>query len=144
MRALALALCLVALSACGGSGSGYSNQPAPPPSSTPPTWAQVKTVLDADCETCHNGSSHPALEPQTAFCSSPVTAQLDAGTMPPPPATISDSDKATLLDFQCTAAAPAPAPSPYNLQLSTSVDPAPSYMHYWLSCAEAPGNVACQ
>jgi hypothetical protein len=59
----------------------------------------VAAIIQTDCAGCHDGSKEPLLTPKATFLVSPAKAKLQAGQMPPPPKTISDSDKATLLAY---------------------------------------------
>lgn len=86
--------------ACGASDGTGTNPPAPPapPSGPAPTFAAVAPIIQANCAKCHNGVKVFAFTEAT-FKQTKAKDELTSGDMPPPPATISASDKAALLAY---------------------------------------------
>lgn len=108
----ALTACLLSFAwlftGCGGGSKdpdvSVEPAPAPPPASAPQPppdakWDAVKALITANCDKCHTGAGLPAFDSAAAFKTSAAKARLTAGTMPPPPATISAADKAELLAY---------------------------------------------
>lgn len=101
MRSLWLIVLGLALSACGSSDGGYGGDNAPPPPpAADPEFAAVQPVIEKACGKCHNGTVHPLrFDTAAKFKAGKAKARLAAGTMPPPPATISAEDKQVLLAY---------------------------------------------
>jgi hypothetical protein len=103
MRSLWLIALGFTLTACGSSGDGGygggDNKPAPPPADDP-EFAKVQPLIEKNCGKCHNGTTHPVkFDTAAKFNAGKAKARLTAGTMPPPPATISADDKQALLAY---------------------------------------------
>lgn len=64
-----------------------------------PAFAKVQPVIQANCGSCHNGSFQFAFTSASQFKASKALDELTTGGMPPPPNTISPSDKAVLIDY---------------------------------------------
>lgn len=99
-----LFVCAVSLSlllSCGSSSGNDPYTPAPPPPPPPAdtSWTEVAGILAANCGKCHNGTVEPAFSTGAIFKASLAKNKLIARTMPPPPATIADADKAKLLSY---------------------------------------------
>jgi len=92
---------IVVLVGCSNADDGYQSPAAPPPASVPadPRWAAVAAILATNCRPCHDGTKQPLLTPAATLKASSALAKLKAGTMPPPPKTISAADKATLIQY---------------------------------------------
>lgn len=100
MRYVCIAV-LVTLASCGQKNEVVVPTPAPGPVPPPVvvTFDQVAPVIAANCGPCHNGDEEPAFTSAAVFKASSAKGRIKAGTMPPPPRTLSAGDKATLLSF---------------------------------------------
>jgi len=102
MKCLLFCAIVVLALGCSNGDDGYqSPAPVPPPASVPadPQWAAVAAILATNCRPCHDGTKQPLLTPAATLKASSALAKLKAGTMPPPPKTISAADKATLIQY---------------------------------------------
>lgn len=97
---LAVASTLLAAGGCGGGAADEPSVQGPPPAPADPAFDKIKPTIARACGRCHNGVKHPLnfLAPGV-FKGSNAKARIEAGTMPPPPATLTEIDKADLLGY---------------------------------------------
>jgi uncharacterized membrane protein len=82
-----------------GCGGGYESTSSPGPVNDP-EYESVRAIVDANCGTCHNGSTHPLkLQSSADFKQAKVKARIESGSMPPPPRSLNASDKSQLLGY---------------------------------------------
>lgn len=83
-------------------GCGIDNSPDVEyrrPAQPDTAFDSVKSVVDAKCAKCHNGSTHPLnFDAPGVFKASKAAARIKAGTMPPT-GPLDDASKVTLLGY---------------------------------------------
>lgn len=94
---------LAALKLLGGCGGAPADEPivqGPPAAPADPAFEKVKATVAAKCGKCHNGATHPLdFAKPGVLKASRAKARIEAGTMPPPPGSLTELEKADLLGY---------------------------------------------
>ncbi len=94
---LATLLCqlIFYVSSCGDS---YPDESAGGPPVSDPAYAAVAPIVNKNCGTCHNGSTHP-LKLDSGAKLKAAAGRIRNGSMPPAPRKLTPDDKTKLLEY---------------------------------------------
>lgn len=97
MRVFLLALTLL-FAGCGYDDGGDVVYKKKKPQPTNPQWDGLKSLVDAECGRCHNGTTHPTVFNASNFGNSGVQARIANDSMPPD-RDLDDETKARFLAY---------------------------------------------